>query len=148
METTQKTFWNRTQMELKGFVFRRVKDKALAEDIVQDVLVKVHMKIGQLRETEKLTSWIFQITRNAITDHFRSKSKSIQALDLDWDTNQRALNDCVGSCLSDMLTTLPDKYREALELTELQNLSQTDLAERLNISYSARSHACNGHGKC
>ena len=35
-----------------------------------------------------------------------------------------------------MLTTLPAKYREALELIELENLSQLDLAKRLNISYS------------
>ena len=35
-----------------------------------------------------------------------------------------------------MLETLPKKYQEAIQLTEIQNLSQTDLAKKLNISYS------------
>ncbi len=128
--------WSRTQKELKSFVYRRVKDKALAEDIVQDVLVKVHTRLGQLKDSEKLTGWIYQITRNAITDYFRAKSKTIELTDLDWESDRQVLNHCVASCLGDMLVTLPGKYREALELAEIENLSQTDLAGRLNISYS------------
>ena len=46
------------------------------------------------------------------------------------------MKDCVISCLGEMLLTLPEKYRQAIELTELQNLSQTHLAEKLNISHS------------
>lgn len=128
--------WNRTQKELKSFVYRRVKDKALAEDIVQDVFVKVHTSLAQLKDSEKLTGWIYQITRNAITDHFRAKSKTLELTDLDWESDRQVLNHCVASCLGDMLTTLPEKYRVALELTEINNLSQTDLADKLNISYS------------
>mgnify|MGYP000107773068 CR=1 FL=1 len=136
MELAQQTFWNKTNEQLKSFVYARVRDKAMTEDIVQDVLVKVHTKVGQLKESEKLSGWIFQITRNAITDHFRSRAKNIQASDIDWEGDKKPLNDCVASCLGDMLATLPDKYREALEMTEFQNLSQTEFAERLNISYS------------
>ncbi len=136
MEAIEGIIWSKTQYELKSFVYRRVKDKALADDIVQDVFLKVHTKLGQLKDTEKITGWIYQITRNAITDHFRSKSKIISAMDLDWESDHQRLNDCVSTCLQEMLLTLPEKYREALELTELKNLSQTELAQRLDISYS------------
>lgn len=128
--------WSRTQKELKSFVYRKVKNTAVAEDIVQDVLVKVHTKLGQLKDSEKLTGWIYQITRNAITDYFRGKSKTIELKDLDWESDMQELNHCVASCLGDMLVTLPEKYREALELTEIGSLSQAELADRLNISYS------------
>lgn len=136
MNPSETLIWNSTQDKLKSFVFKHTKDKATTEDIVQDVFLKVHAKVGQLKESDKLVGWIFQITRNAITDHFRKQAKTINALDIDWDSEKLSLNDCVSSCLSDMLATLPDKYREALELTELKNVSQTELANTLEISYS------------
>ena len=136
MDTKTTNAWKSTQQELRGFVYHRVKDKAVADDIVQDVFLKVHSNLGQLKDTDKLTGWIFRITRNAITDHFRSKSKSLNYSDLDWEDDRQDLNDCVGRCLSEMLVTLPEKYREALELSEIQNLSQIDLARKLKISHS------------
>ena len=126
----------KTRQELKNFIYRRVKDKAVSDDIVQDVFLKVHMRLGQLNSPEKITGWMYQITRNAITDHFRSKSKLINSHDLDWESDNQALTDCVSTCLGEMLDTLPKKYQEAIQLTEIQNLSQTDLAKKLNISYS------------
>jgi RNA polymerase sigma-70 factor (ECF subfamily) len=128
--------WAKTQYELRNFVYRRVRDKALADDIVQDVFLKVHAKLGQLKDMEKITGWIYTITRNVITDYFRNKSKTISAHDLDWESDHQILNDCVSSCLQEMLLTLPEKYREALELTEIKNFSQTELAQKLDISYS------------
>src|SRR5436190_13112320 len=136
METYNHISLDKTRRELKRFVQRRVKDNALAEDIVQDVFVKMHIRMSQLKDSEKMTGWMYQITRNAITDHFRSKSKSIQISDLDWESDRQDLNDCVIACLGEMLTTLPGKYRQALELAELENLSQVDLAKRLEISHS------------
>jgi len=136
MKTSEAIIWTKTQHELKSFVFRKVRDKALTDDIVQDVFLKVHAKLGQLKDTEKVSGWIYQITRNTITDYYRSKSKNISFRDLDWESDHHTLNACVSSCLQEMLSTLPEKYREAIALTELENLSQTHLAERLNISYS------------
>jgi RNA polymerase sigma-70 factor, ECF subfamily len=136
MNALQTEVWTTTQDKLRNFVFRYTHDKAVADDIVQDVFLKVHSKIGQVRESDKLVGWIFQVTRHTITDYFRQKSKTIDVKDIDWDSDQVSLNDCVSSCLSDMLTTLPAKYREALELIELKNLSQLELANVLSISYS------------
>jgi len=136
MKSLESIEWSRTHKELKSFVYHRVRDNALAEDIVQDVLIKVYTRLAQLKDAEKITGWIYQITRNAITDHFRDQSKSINVRDLDWEGEHSNLNDCVSSCLKEMFLTLPEKYREALELTELNNLSQTELALKLQISYS------------
>lgn len=140
MKPTDVSIWLKTQNELRSFVYRRVKDKALADDIVQDVFVKVFTNIASLQDTEKITGWIFQITRNAITDHFRKRAVPLYLSDLDDDTDVTNFNECVSSCLKDTLEHLPEKYRKALELTEFQNMSQLQLAEHLNISYSgARS---------
>lgn len=136
MNNSALTIWHQNQSKLKGFIFKHTKDKALAEDIAQDVFLKVYSKIDQLKDTEKLKSWIFQITRNSIADHFRNQSKPLKIDDLDWETETKTLNECVLNCVMEILETLPPKYREALELSELENVSQLDLARQLNISYS------------
>lgn len=136
MNVTQTEIWNSTQDKLKNFVFKLTRDREIAADIVQDVFLKVHAKINQVKDSDKLTGWIYRIARNTITDYYRGRSKAMNLHDIDWESDKNSLNDCVSGCLSDMLTTLPRKYREALELTELSNVSQLELAKALNISYS------------
>jgi RNA polymerase sigma-70 factor (ECF subfamily) len=136
MNTSQVSIWNQTQDKLKSFIVRHTKDPYVADDILQDVFLKVHAKLNQLQDSEKMAGWIFQITRNTIMDYFRSQGKLIKSIDIDSEDEKNSLNDCVTTCLQDMLLTLPEKYREALELTELKNLSQLELAKELNISYS------------
>lgn len=132
--------WDGLYNELVSFVYGKVKDKSTAEDIVQDVFVKVHTRSGQLRELDKISGWIYQITRNAVADHFRNNARSIEPVNVNWEGAYNELNDCVSYCLKALMTTLPEKYRVPLELTEIENLSQYELAERLNITYSgARS---------
>lgn len=128
--------WNSVQNELKGFVYKRVKDKALTEDIVHDVFLKVQAKIHQVKETDKIFGWIYQITRNTITDHYRRQSKSINPRDIDWESSPPNYNDCVSNAIKELIPTLPDKYRIPLEMTELQDMSQLDVAEKLHLNYT------------
>ena len=129
--------WTQVQNELKGFVFKRVRDKALTEDIVHDVFLKVQDKIRQVRETEKLFGWIYQITRNTIIDHYRKDKKQISLKDIDWESSPPNFNDCVSNVINELIPTLPDTYRIPLEMSELQNMSQLDVAEKLGLSYPA-----------
>lgn len=128
--------WNNVQSELKGFVYKRVKDKALTEDIVHDVFLKVQSKIHQVKESEKLFGWIYQITRNTITDHYRKNSKNINPKDIDWESSPPNFNDCVSNAISELIPTLPEIYRVPLEMTELQNMSQIEVAEKLSLNYT------------
>ena len=136
MKTHVLADWKIFQHELRSFVFKRVKDKAASDDIVQDVFLKVYSNLGQLKDSEKLTGWIYQITRNTITDHFRKKNKTFDFFDDNSESDSTNLNACVANCLRNLIPTLPDKYREALELAEFGNVSQIQLAEKLGISYS------------
>lgn len=123
--------------ELKRFVYSRVKNKADAEDIVQDVFLKVQTHAGQLRESAKFTSWIYQITRNSIADHFRGKRVHVDSLpDLSEKEDYPFFNDCMEQCLTKLIATLPEPYREALVLTEQQHVPQKELASVLGLSYS------------
>jgi len=124
--------------KIKDFILRRVKDEHTAEDIVQDVFLKIHTKIDTLQDERKLESWIYQITRNAVIDHFRNKK--IQPTD-DYEIPENSDDDDdsfreVASGLKPMLDSLPVHYREALILTEFEGLTQKDMAENLGLSIS------------
>lgn len=140
MEADTLLTWNNLQTDLKNFVYRKVKDRALAADIVQDVFLKVQSNHSQLKDKTKLSAWIYRITQHVVMDHFRKSATPIKAIDIDWENSQHEFNECVAHCLNALMDKLPEKYRVALRLTELENLSQYEVAERLNISYSgARS---------
>ena len=128
--------WNSVQRELKGFIYKRVRDKALTEDIVHDVFLKVQSKIHQVKETDKLFGWIYQVTRNTITDHYRKNAKSINPKDIDWESAPPNFNDCVSNAINELIPTLPEMYRVPLEMTEIQNMSQLEVAEKLGLNYT------------
>jgi len=129
--------WKTVEENLRGFVYKRVKNKALAEDIVHDVFVKVQDKIQHLRENEKILGWIYQITRNTIVDHYRTNAKEIQVRDLNWESTPPNFNDCVSGVIRNLIPTLPDKYRIPFEMTELQNVSQTEVEKKPKLTYTA-----------
>lgn len=124
------------QNELLRFVIKNVKNRSVAEDIVHDVFIKVQDKSIQLKNRDKEIGWIYKITRNAIIDYYRSQSRVIDNSELDWNNEVQLLNQCVEQCLEEKLAALPEKYREAIILSEMQGVSQLDLAKSLNISYS------------
>ena len=139
MTVASEQLWETFSGPLHQFIRRRVHDPHSAEDILQDVFLKIHTHIDSLRTHDRLTSWIYQITRNAIADYYRAQrptaelAETIPAADaLADDDVVRELSPCVAA----MVAELPEAYREALRLTEYQGLSQKALSERLGISFS------------
>ena len=140
METDAILTWNKLQTDLRQFVLGKVKDKALGDDIMQEVFLKVQANLPQLKDKKKFSAWVYRIAQNVVMDHFRQNNNGAKPVDINWESSEHEFNDCVAHCLNVLLESLPEKYKHALKLTELENLSQYELAERLNISYSgARS---------
>ena len=131
--------WETFGERLFRFIQQRVKNKADAEDILHDVFLKIHDKIHSLNDQTRLQSWLYQVTRNGIVDHFRKKQTSGEAEIpelVDIDENPDETHQLMAGCLHPFIDQLPDKYREALTLTELGGLSQKAMAEQLGISHS------------
>jgi RNA polymerase sigma-70 factor (ECF subfamily) len=123
---------------LRAFTLRQVSDPDVADDILQEVYLRIHAHIEDLRDTDRLESWIFQVTRNAIADYYRrARPQDVlpDSLPAPMDDEPDTASELAAS-IGDMLRCLPRKYRQALELTDMQGLSQADLAERLGISLS------------
>lgn len=137
MNVSTEKIWNDFHARLFGFILKRVHDPDTANDVLQDVFVKIHTKIDTIREEDKLTSWIYQITRNSILDYFKKKKADAPlSADLAQENEPNSLNETVSRCLTSMLTELSPEYRDALQQTELGTLSQKEYAEKEGISYS------------
>ena len=136
--------WERFRERLKGFVLRRVPEEQDAEDILQEVFLKIHARLDTLDDQEKLEPWLFQITRNAITDHYRKLAKGPVSGDVPEETLEAEQEQAdavaparlIRSCLLPMLDALPETAREALVMTEVEEITQKEMAERLGISFS------------
>ena len=73
MNEMMEMIWKDHHDQLLHFINKRVRDKDESEDILQDVFVKILSKIDTLKDDSKLQSWIYQITRNAITRLFQKE---------------------------------------------------------------------------
>jgi RNA polymerase sigma-70 factor (ECF subfamily) len=138
MTATLEAIYSDFHNKLHNFIAARVPDPETAEDILQDVYLKIHAHIDGLRDSDRLESWIYQITRNAIIDYYRRarpQAELPESLASPLDEQPDAVSELATS-VKGMLGCLPEKYRQALELTELQGLSQVELATRLDITVS------------
>ncbi|MHC4648839.1 MAG: sigma factor [Planctomycetota bacterium] len=67
--------WKEYRDRLHSFIEARVDDTHTADDILQEVCVRIHSQIDSLRNRDKIQSWVYQITRNAIIDHYRAHNR-------------------------------------------------------------------------
>lgn len=136
---TTEQVWNTFQQPIKHFILKYIHNEAIAEDILQDVFLKIHLHIDTLVDEKKLQAWLYQIARHAIYDHYRSQ-KPLQALpetfDMSAEPTQEDAEQALLPCLTEMVEQLPPLYRDALLLTEYQGLTQRELAEQLHLSFS------------
>lgn len=133
-----KEIWKNFHEQLYAFILKRVKNVDVTNDILQDVFLKIHTNLGSLKSESKLKSWLYQITRNTIVDHFRLLSLEAEAK---WQESVEEDDDFVyqatEKCLTRFLNHIPEEQKEALEQVYYRNVSQKDLAEELNVSHSA-----------
>ncbi len=130
--------WKENHDQLLRFIKSRVDDPHTAEDILQDVFVKILSKIDTLKDSDKLKSWVYQITRNVIADHYRDMQKANKLADSRADEiedEENAMKEAE-SWIGLYVQELPENYRQAVSLSELQGLSVAQVADQLNISYT------------
>ncbi|CAM3341151.1 RNA polymerase sigma factor SigZ [Paenibacillus lupini] len=136
---TLESLWEEHHGHIRSFVLSKINQTADAEDIVQNIFMKAHEGIGQLKDDEKAKAWLFQIARNSIIDHYRKSNRTVMLTEHEELPEEELKEDYTMKAAEGMLSVmkkLPDKYRVAVELTELKGLSQKELSERLNLSYS------------
>lgn len=131
--------WQAYRTNLYHFVRKRVAEPADAEDIVQDVLVKVYTALATLKDDTKLRPWIYQIARNTIIDYYR-QPKALVALSDALPAPEVMVEETseaeFAQCLTPLLAQLPPAYRQAITLAELEGLTQQEVASAQGLSLS------------
>jgi RNA polymerase sigma-70 factor (ECF subfamily) len=136
MHTEIQTIWKYLYLELNAFIYSKVKDEETGKDILQEIFIKVHLNIHKLKDSSKLTSWVYQITRNVIHDYFRNEKRLVQLDNIELPIAEEPSFQRLSDCINSKIEQLPKVYQEAMVLTTFQNLKQTELADYLGISYS------------
>jgi RNA polymerase sigma-70 factor (ECF subfamily) len=142
--------WNQYRARLRGFITRRVRDSHAVDDILQVAFLKAHENLPKVRSEDAIASWLYRIAENVIADHYRSQRpheelpEELPAPEPERDYAAELADQCV----SPLITLLPEKYRTALMLADIQGLAQQEVACRLGISLSgAKSRIQRGRDK-
>jgi RNA polymerase sigma-70 factor, ECF subfamily len=146
--TSADQLWSDLHERLRGFIGRRIGDPDAADDVAQEVLLRLHRSLGDLRVEDRLDAFAYRIARNAIIDHYRSRASTRETpaepddLLTRIDADSHAGHDADGDgarqelarCLAPLVRQLREPYREALTLTDLGKLSQVEAAEVVGMS--------------
>jgi RNA polymerase sigma-70 factor, ECF subfamily len=131
--------WTRLSDGLRGFLRRRVADEHAAEDLLQETFVRIHRNLSALTDADRLAAWVYQIARNVLTDYYRKTASGAGAA-VPLPDDVPVADDGKGALrggaawLDELVRQLPDKYRDAVQWSELDGLSQQDVADRLRLS--------------
>ncbi|MCK9363926.1 MAG: RNA polymerase sigma factor SigZ [Syntrophales bacterium] len=146
---TMPDFWNEHKIRLHGYIAKRVRNREVAEDILQDVFLKVHLKIHKVKAPGSLTAWLYRIAANAVADYYRGQNPaeelpaSLAALEPEPDYISE-----LAACLEPLIADLPETYRLPLVLSEIDGLTQKEVAVQLGLSLSgAKSRVQRGREK-
>lgn len=146
---TEKTqtdqIWTDFSGRIHSFVKKRVNNDADADDIIQEIILKIHRNLPRLKDSGKILPWIYSVSRSAIADHYREKRipglRAELVSDLEYEEDKIShdgIDDVaveIRRCLEPFIEALPEKYREAL-LADMSGVSQTEYAKRNGLSIS------------
>ncbi len=128
---------------LLAYVRSKIRSKEDAEDILQNVFIRISSNAGSLSKKEKIQNWLFTVTRNAVIDYYRvsARKKNIELNEsmADQLLAEESADSTQGldNCVSTMIALLPDEYRAIIEDAEISGISQKELAEKDNMAYSS-----------
>ena len=146
------TLWKQFSEHVRAFVRTKVTTDDEAEDILQDIFMRIHKGVGDLKNEDRVQSWVFGIARRAIADHYREKGRDKEnpggkdfADDESVEDPVFNLTDFEGthdvheevlSWLIPMIDELPKKYGKPLKMADVEGKTQQEVADEFGLSLS------------
>ena len=122
-----------------GYIYARLRSRADAEDLCQDVFEKINMKLESFDSGKaSISTWIYSITRNSVIDFYR-RSHPHEEIDenmaQDGAVDDNLLNDETLEELAEALEKLPAELREIVVLRYYDGIPLTEIAKKMGMSY-------------
>lgn len=150
-EKSEMDFWeiyDPYYAKVRKFILALVKDPWTADDLIQETFLRVQQNLGTLKDSSKLSSWIYRIAYNLCQDHFRrSKAeRKRESTDLEQTENlaesfiqeqliQKELEQReMGRCVQNQMDLLPESLRAVLVLFDIMECSHQEIADILGIT--------------
>ena len=137
------TIWEIHHKKLEHYIIKKVSDLHEAEDILQEVSLKLIKKQNSIHQLDNIEVWLFRVTQNAIIDYYRRKNKISYMDDLNsLNTNvivtlePENYNLEAASCILKLTDYLPETYKEAIIESDYKGIKQTTLGEKWQLSNS------------
>ncbi len=139
---------NRHQQTIFGFIFSKVKDRALAEDIFQETFIKVinSLKRRSYNEEGKFLPWVIRIARNLIMDYFRQNKRILKfdtkedfdifkvISDTNLNVEKTIVREQIISDIRRLVEELPEDQKEVLLMRIYKEMSFKEIAETTDVS--------------
>ncbi|MAN26805.1 MULTISPECIES: RNA polymerase sigma factor [Mesonia] len=139
---------NRHQQRIYNFIFSKVFDRDVTEDIFQDTFIKVirTLKRGKYNEEGKFLPWVMRISHNLVIDYFRKNNRmpkfdnngdfNIFSVIQDDELNAEKLmvKDQIESDVRELIKELPEDQKEVLMMRIYKDMSFKEIAERTDVS--------------
>lgn len=119
------------------FLERRLGDRALAEDVLQEAFARKLAKASAPRDDEALIPWFYRALRNAAIDVKRRRGAASRALERfahEIDDEEEPVHKTVCACIGKLATTLKPEYAEALQRVEVDGASVKDYAAERGVT--------------
>ena len=150
-EELEMEFWgiyDQYYAKVRKFILALVKDQWVADDLIQETFLRVQQNLGTLKDSSKLSSWIFRIAYNLCQDHFRQLKAArrkgstgmeqiegleeafIQESFIQKELEQREM----GECVQNQIDLLPEPLRTVLVLFDIMECSHQEIADILGIT--------------
>src|SRR5258708_865740 len=141
------TLVDRYQTRLLNFVNRTIGDRERAEDLVQEVFIRVFRHLHRFDQTKKFSTWIYTIASNLAKNELRNRSRNplvlFQTIKKNWDADHRPLQfedtkarpddlyrkRFLKGAVDDCVAKLPEHHREVFVLREIDGRSYQEIAE-------------------
>lgn len=126
---------------LRRYLVRLVGNRATADDLLQDTLLKIARALPGFEGRSSIKTWAFTIATRVATDHFRRPQNRAQIVDIDdfspvhdAEIDQGLVVDEMSSCVREVIDSLPEDYRTALVLHDLEEQTAAQVAEIVGCS--------------
>ena len=125
------------------FIYYRVSHKETAEDLAEEVFLKAYTKLSSVKAAKSLEAWLYQIARNLVIDHYRSRKEQ---LGLETVENSLIYEDTIldtlnlshqQAIINKLMRNLPPDYQQVLRLKFFENLNNEVIAELMGKSEGA-----------